>query len=121
MAAPERAPIVLDTPKTTEGSPMSDQLLTMRMAVAIDAAALRRLARLDSTRPLAGRVLLAELDGTPVAAISLHTGAVVADPFRRTAEAVRMLKMRRSQLVFRNADVASVRASGRRWALPGAT
>jgi hypothetical protein len=99
---------------------MPDQIMTMRMAAPSDAAMLRTLARLDSARPLTGRVLLAELDGTPVAAISLHAGAVVADPFQRTAEAVRLLKLRRSQLVFRNADVTAARASRRRWAPAGA-
>lgn len=72
--------------------------LTIRMAGPSDDAALRRLAGLDSARPLRGSVLLAELDGAPIAAVSLETGSVTADPFRHTADAVRLLQLRREQL-----------------------
>ena len=41
--------------------------------------------------PLAGDVLLAEVDGEPVAALATRSGAVVADPFNRTAALVRAL------------------------------
>jgi len=49
-----------------------------------DAAALRKLAALDGARPLTGRVLIGELAGEPAAALSLKTGASIADPFQRT-------------------------------------
>lgn len=83
---------------------MTDTLLTIRMAAEHDARALRRLAGLDSSRPLAGRVLLAEVDGATVAAVSLETGKVTADPFLHTADAVRMLLLRREQLAQARAD-----------------
>ena len=58
----------------------------LRLATEHDAADLRRLALLDSARPLTGRVLIGELDGTPAAALSLKTGRAVADPFLPTAD-----------------------------------
>jgi hypothetical protein len=78
---------------------MTDQPLTIRLASPGDATALRSLAELDSASPLAGRVLLAELDGQPVAAVSLASGSTIADPFRHSADAARMLKVRRRQIL----------------------
>ncbi len=78
---------------------MLPRTLTIRPATPRDADALRWLAQLDSARPLAGRALVAESDGVPLAAVSLETGSVIADPFRHTADAVRMLVLRREQLV----------------------
>ena len=56
--------------------------------------ALDDLAGLDSARPLEGDVLVAIVDDAPVAAISLADGRVIADPFRKTADTVKMLKLR---------------------------
>jgi hypothetical protein len=68
----------------------------IRLATERDAAALRRLAALDSARPLTGRVLIGEIDGQPAAALSLKTGVAIADPFKRT-DALRIhLRMRAS-------------------------
>jgi hypothetical protein len=78
---------------------MTDHPLTIRLASPEDAPALRRLAQLDSATPLAGRVLLAELDGQSVAAVSLESGSTIADPFRHSADAARMLKVRRDQIL----------------------
>ena len=63
-----------------------------------DRAALEYLADLDSSDPLAGEVLGAELDGALVAAISLDTGKVIADPFTRTDQIRSLLRLRASQL-----------------------
>lgn len=93
---------------------MKDRQLTIRLASPDDARVLRRLAALDSSRPVAGRVLLAELNGVPAAAIALETGSVIADPFQRTAEAVRMLALRRNQLMRQGGDVAPARSLVRR-------
>ena len=57
-------------------------------------SALNDLAGLDSARPLSGDVLVAVVDEAPVAAISLGDGRVIADPFRRTADTVKLLKLR---------------------------
>jgi len=72
--------------------------ITIRPAAAGDAAALRRLAALDSAEVLAGPALLAEVGGTAAAAIALDDGAVVADPFRLTADLVELLRLRRARL-----------------------
>jgi len=66
----------------------------IRLATDTDAAALRRLAALDSTRPLTGRVLIGEIAGQPAAALSLKTGAVIADPFQPTERLRMYLRMR---------------------------
>jgi hypothetical protein len=66
--------------------------VTLRVAAPADGAALDRLAQLDS-RPLPpGPHLLGERDGRVEAAISLATGELVADPFRRTAELCELLR-----------------------------
>jgi hypothetical protein len=61
---------------------MAFDACAIRPATAADARALARVAALDSQRPLAAPVLLAEEGGVAVAAISLADGRVVADPFR---------------------------------------
>ncbi|HEY7622436.1 MAG TPA: hypothetical protein VH834_21880 [Solirubrobacteraceae bacterium] len=66
----------------------------IRQATADDADALVRLATLDSQSPLTGPVLIGEVDGTPVAALSLTSGRAIADPFRPTAELVALLQRR---------------------------
>jgi hypothetical protein len=85
---------------------MSDQTLTIRAATPDEVAALRRLAVLDSTRPLSGSVLLAEVEGVPLAAVSLETGATTADPFQYSTDAVRVLRARHDQLLRQGGDVA---------------
>jgi hypothetical protein len=72
--------------------------LTIRAATPDDIRDLQRLAALDSAPRLRDRALLAEAGGVPIAAVSLETGAVVADPFMHTADAVRLLRLRRYQL-----------------------
>ena len=64
----------------------------MRLATEADAAALDRLAQLDSSPLPPGPHLLGERDGRIESAISLATGELVADPFRRTAEICELLR-----------------------------
>jgi|Tabmets5t2r1_1033131.scaffolds.fasta_scaffold28131_2 hypothetical protein len=90
--------------------------LTIRVASPRDDSALRRLAALDSARPLTGRVLLAESDGRPIAALSLGTGAVRADPFEYTEGAVQLLRLRRYHLLRQADGVAPARSLLRRLA-----
>ena len=66
----------------------------LRLATEDDADALRRLAELDSRAPLAGRVLIGELAGSPAAALSLSDDRVIADPFRRTDHLVACMRIR---------------------------
>jgi hypothetical protein len=100
----------------TFGAMHNDDSLTIREAQPRDDATLRRLAGLDSANPLTGRVLLAESDGGPVAALSLATGTVTADPFKHTEGAVRLLQLRRYQLLRQGGDVAPARSLLRRLA-----
>lgn len=72
--------------------------LTIRRARAVDGAAIRRVAELDSRRVPAGPLIVAEVDGEVVAATPLAGGCVVADPFRPTAGIVRLLELRAAQL-----------------------
>jgi hypothetical protein len=72
--------------------------LALRVADADEAPVVRRLAALDDSPPLDGDVLLALVDGEAVAAVSLHDGRVVANPFRPTADTVTLLSLRASQL-----------------------
>jgi hypothetical protein len=75
----------------------SPDSLSLRPAGAGDAADIERLAALDSARAPRGEVMLVLADGRPVAALSLDDGHVVADPFRRTVEAVALLRLRAQQ------------------------
>jgi hypothetical protein len=93
---------------------MTERALTIRLSTPADAGTLRRLAALDSAHTLRGHVLLAETHGRPVAAISLTTGAVTADPFQQSADAIRLLRVRRHQLLRQSGDVAPARQLLRR-------
>ncbi len=69
--------------------------ITIRPACADDDAGLARLAELDSTdRVPPAPVLLAEVGGELRAALSLHDGSTVADPFHLTADLVALLRAR---------------------------
>jgi hypothetical protein len=68
--------------------------MTIRRATDDDARALDRLARLDSQRLPAGPHLLALEDDRPVAAISLSSGRVVANPFAATDSTLELLRER---------------------------
>lgn len=92
-AAPAKSARVSDAQPEPHWAP-----LVIRLAVAADDAKLRRLAHLDSARPLSGQALLAEQSGSLVAALSLDDGAAIADPFVPSADAVTMLCVRAAQL-----------------------
>ena len=70
----------------------------VRRAGVSDQRSIRLLARLDDRRLPRGPFLVAEQDGELVAALWLPTGAVVADPFRRTRDASDMLRLRAEQV-----------------------
>ena len=63
-----------------------------------DRAALRTLAERDSGAELGGQVLVAEVEGSILAAISVADCDVLADPFSRTAEVRSLLELRAAQL-----------------------
>jgi len=86
------------------------ETLTIRMAVSTDAAALRRLAQLDSApSPAPVPMLLAEVGGELRAALPLGGGSAIADPFHRTAELVAILAEQARQLA------PPPRRAARRW------
>ncbi len=72
-------------------------LLTIRRATTEDDQALAALAVIDSSLPLSGDVLVAQLDGAVMAAISVTDGRAIADPFRRSADTVEVLRLRARQ------------------------
>jgi hypothetical protein len=79
-------------------TPPQKPILALRVAHDDEADVVRRIADLDDARTLSGEILLALLDGEPVAARSLSDGRVVANPFVRTADVVALLDIRASQL-----------------------
>ena len=76
-----------------------DETLTIRRAVPADAAALDRLAQLDSApHPAPVPTLVAEVAGELRAALPLDGGRAIADPFQPTAELVAILTKRARQI-----------------------
>lgn len=78
--------------------PVAESTLVIRIATRLDHADVRRLAELDSARPLRGTVIVAQADGRIDAALSLEDGRAVADPFRPTAGLVEVLRARAARL-----------------------
>ena len=72
--------------------------LQIRAATDADMPALVRLARLDSSRPPVGTIIVAKEGGVITAALAAENGATIADPFRATAPVVAMLRLRAEQL-----------------------
>ncbi len=60
---------------------------------------LEQLAALSERSAPGGDWLVADLDGVPVAAVSLEDGTTVYDPFRPTSQVVSLLKLRREQVL----------------------
>ncbi len=67
--------------------------ISIRAATNGDGPALARLAALDSAPVPFGPVLLAEVDGQPRAALSIHDDRVIGDPFTRTVDLVELLRV----------------------------
>jgi hypothetical protein len=86
--------------------------ITIRPAYADDAAAIHRLAALDSAQPPASPLLLAEVDGELRAAVAVHDGTAIADPFFPTVELVTLL---RGHAAAAGAGLVSGRGDVRRW------
>ena len=70
----------------------SSSSISLRRAVSSDAAALDRLAQLDSKHLPSGTHLVAERDGVLIAGLAQPSGATVADPFVPSADAVALLR-----------------------------
>jgi hypothetical protein len=79
--------------------PLAREQVIVRPAHPSDAAALERLAALDSSSVPAEPVVLAESGARILAALPLGSGRPIADPFEPTAELVALLELRRDQLL----------------------
>lgn len=73
-------------------APTSDLPIILRPAYPDDAAALRRLAGLDSARVPAGRLLVVEVEGQIRVAVSVSDLKAIADPFFPTAHMVELAR-----------------------------
>jgi hypothetical protein len=87
------------------------EAIIIRSARAADEDAVRRVAQRDSRAVPDGDLLIAVVDGEVQAAIALESGDVIADPFRRTAELVRMLAL--ASISRRGRDRRRPRPAGR--------
>jgi hypothetical protein len=87
-----------------------DGTMIIRRTTPDDVAALRRLAALDSKRPIESDALVAEIDGEVWAAVSLTGDEAIADPFKPTADLVAMLEMRAAQLATPPVERRSLKA-----------
>ncbi|WP_445147802.1 hypothetical protein [Baekduia sp. Peel2402] len=76
----------------------STSTILLQQATSADDAALRDLAQLDSARPLARPAVLAIVDGRLIAAASVSDERIIADPFADTTQAVRMLRLRLTEI-----------------------
>jgi hypothetical protein len=74
-----------------------DEALTIRLAPTREPA-VEQLAELDGRVLPAGPRLVAEVDGRPIAALSLADATAVADPMRPSAPFVELLRVRARQL-----------------------
>ncbi len=84
--------------RSTRPSSSAAGISIRRLDVDTDAEALERLAGRDSAATPSGDVIGAERDGRLVAAVSLSTGELVADPFTPSATEREMLQRRAGQL-----------------------
>ncbi len=76
-------------------STASTTTLRLSPAEGADRKSVSRLASLGRSTPPDGPVVLAEVDGEPVAALGLADGDMVADPRRTSASIVFLLHLRR--------------------------
>ena len=87
--------------------PSLPEPVLVRRATAGDHSRIRTLALLDSARIGDGPYLVAEIADEMLAAMSMPSGRIVADPFRRTGEAVELLRMRAAQIAKREQELAT--------------
>jgi hypothetical protein len=89
----------VQSPTTSlSAAPGDNRPVTIRPARSTDLGSVREVALLDSQRPPRGPLLVAAVGNEIVAALVIGTGAVIANPFRHTAGAVALLRLRAEQL-----------------------
>jgi hypothetical protein len=92
--------------------------VTIRLGHTPDEDALRRLAQLNERPTPTGPHVVAEVEGTIVAAMPLGPGEALGDPFRPTAALLTLLEVRAAQLTrrrrlpLRRANVHTAAADG---------
>lgn len=72
--------------------------ITIKALGPADEQRVRDLAGRDSAERPEGHLIGVEVEGRLLAAASIETGATIADPFSRTRELTRLLRLRRRQL-----------------------
>jgi hypothetical protein len=83
---------------TSAPASRSDQTaVVLRFAQPQDDADITRLAQLDDAPTPVSPIMLAAIDGEPVAALSLSDGRAVANPFVATQKAVTLLRLHAAQ------------------------
>ena len=85
------------SPETAEPAGQA-AVVVLRLCSVHDDAALDRLAELEGKPLPSGRHVIAEVDGTVVAALPLGQGSVLADPFARTEHLIPLLELRARQI-----------------------
>jgi hypothetical protein len=97
-AARQRRVRTVTVPPSAAAAMVAAPTIDLRLAGPHEYELVERLVILDEATPLDGPVLLALVDGRPVAALSLADDRVVADPFVATREAVTLLRLRARHL-----------------------
>ncbi len=96
--------------------PVPTRCFRVRLATEDDSDTIRRIAELDSSRPIEGPALIGDLGRAPVAVLSLADGRVTADPFRPTAALIAHMRAEaaRTRAVRRRSPADRIRALLRR-------
>jgi hypothetical protein len=81
-----------------QARPVENSEIELRLCRAADDDALERLAALAEQPVPLGRLVVALVNGTLVAALPLAGGCALRDPFVRTAHLTRLLELRARQL-----------------------
>jgi hypothetical protein len=90
---------------------MSDPAITVRVAGQVDSRTLDLLAsQTGGSRAPAGTTLLAERDGVPLAAITLTSGTVLADPGNTTVDVVGALRFTRYRIMRQGGQTGAPRS-----------
>ena len=87
----------------------AERELLIRLAGRGNDVMLEQLAVLDSQAPLDGDVLIAELDGVVVAALSLQDGRLIADPLAPTAAVGEHLRLQAAPIQLRHRRSSAIR------------
>jgi hypothetical protein len=92
--------------------PASEREIVIRDARLPDEVAVAALAALDGAERPLGRTIVAEVDGSIVAALPLDGSGPFSDPFRRTADVVALLEARAKQIAAERARSDRPRLAG---------